>query len=113
MKRAGWDESKSEQWRYLLRKESDKRRAIRNADALLLNEGEIKRNKPGKKINKSKIIKGRKRFNKMGKEIVYSASPGAPDSFSNLKQQRQHPTNDNETTTREITRLLTESKTQE
>jgi len=95
MKRTDWDESKSEQWRYLLRKESDKRREqtrriFKNENEDILHqregdnyEGEIKRNKPGKKSRKSKIIikkdGGRKQFTNLGKEILYSALPGTPE----------------------------------
>ena len=73
----GWDESKSPQWRYLLSKEAELRRAtkrvFRGDDGEdTMDGGDIKRNKQGNKKKRTKL-------NKQGKEILYSASPG-PDA---------------------------------
>ncbi len=99
MKRT-WDESTSPQWRYLLSKESEKRRTAKWT-AKNQEEGEIKRNKPGKKAKQQKkkqqqeeniIIPKDKQFTKKGKEIVYSASPGPERYFhKNPKQPKQQP----------------------
>ena len=92
----GWDESKSPQWRYLLGKEAELRRAtkriFRGDDGEdTMDGGEIKRNKQGKK--KKSIIrtkrtesaaaaaKAEKLFTKQGKEIIYSASPGRHSEY--------------------------------
>ena len=90
MKRT-WDESKSPQWRYLLSKDSEIKRARNsifrggteeeNVGDISGGEGEIKRNKPGKKVareRKKREERREKQFTKSGKEIVYSASPGRP-----------------------------------
>ncbi len=82
----GWDESKSPQWRYLLRKEAELRRAgrrtFRGDDGEdTMDGGDIKRNKLGKKKKSSKrrtdtaVAEAEKLFTKQGKEIIYSASP--------------------------------------
>ena len=76
----GWDESQSPQWRYLLSKESEQKRQKQKDDG----EGEIRRNKPGAKVKKrdrSRRLAIEKKFNKKGKEIIYSASPGRPLSL--------------------------------
>ena len=74
MKRT-WDESNSPQWRYLLGKESERKKE-ENKRKLFTGEGEIKRNKPSKRnrIRTSSPLG----VTKTGKEIVYSASPGPP-----------------------------------
>ena len=85
----GWDESKSPQWRYLLGKESELRRAtkriFRGEDGEdTMHGGEIKRNKRGKKSIRKResavVAEAQKLFTKHGKEIIYSASPGRPDT---------------------------------
>ena len=89
----GWDESKSPQWRYLLGKESELRRAtkriFRGEDGEdTMNEGEIKRNKRGKKSIRKRdaiVAEAQKLFTKHGKEIIYSASPGSPDDTRFMK----------------------------
>ncbi len=93
MKRT-WDESKSPQWRYLLGKESELRRAtkriFRGEDGEdTMDGGEIKRNKRGKKSikrmnernNNATSDKNQQQelFTKHGKKIIYSASPGRPE----------------------------------
>jgi hypothetical protein len=83
-----WDESKSPQWRYLLGKESELRRATKRifrddteGDSETEHVGEIKRNKRGKKsIRAQQRAEKEKLFTKQGKEIIYSASPGRPDT---------------------------------
>ena len=91
MKRT-WDESKSPQWRYLLGKESELRKAtkrifrgdVHGEDTT--DGGEIKRNKRGKKEQRNRNAKNntqqQKQFTKLGKEIVYSASPGPQQPLS-------------------------------
>jgi len=89
----GWDESKSPQWRYLLGKESELRRAtkriFRGEDGEdTMNGGEIKRNKRGKKSIRKRdaiVAEAQKLFTKHGKEIIYSASPGSPDDTRFMK----------------------------
>ncbi len=87
----GWDESKSPQWRYLLGKESELQRATKRifrddteGDSETEHGGEIKRNKRGKKSIRAQQHHHRaekeKLFTKHGKEIIYSASPGRPDT---------------------------------
>ena len=116
MKRT-WDESTSPQWRYLLSKESEQRKTIKWTQEN--HQGEIKRNKPGKKVrkkqqqqeentvnNNNNIISKDKQFTKKGKEIVYSASPGPERYFihhnKNPKQQPKPSTlNPSSTTTKE------------
>ena len=93
----GWDESKSPQWRYLLGKEAELRRAtkriFRGEDGEdTMDGGEIKRNKRGKKksIRKKRdaaVAKAQKLFTKQGKEILYSASPGRPDDTRFMKNK--------------------------
>ena len=85
MKRT-WDESNSPQWRYLLGKESELRRATKR---IFTGEeeqavGEVKRNKLGKKAKREreKTHSKEKQFTKLGKEIVYSASPGPQQPLS-------------------------------
>jgi hypothetical protein len=90
----GWDESKSPQWRYLLGKEAELRRAtkriFRGDDGEdTMDGGEIKRNKQGKKKKsiirtkrtESAAAKAEKLFTKQGKEIIYSASPGRHSEY--------------------------------
>ena len=101
MKRT-WDESTSPQWRYLLSKESEKRRTAKWTAKNQEEEeekGEIKRNKPGKKAKQQKkkqqqeeniIIPKDKQFTKKGKEIVYSASPG-PERYFHKNPKQQQP----------------------
>ena len=84
-----WDESKSPQWRYLLGKESELRRATNRifldpeGDNETERGGEIKRNKRGKKAIREraekKVTEKEKKLTKSGKEILYSASPGRRD----------------------------------
>ena len=89
----GWDESKSPQWRYLLGKESELRRAtkriFRGEDGEdTMHGGEIKRNKRGKKSIRKRdaiVAEAQKLFTKHGKEIIYSASPGRPDDTRFMK----------------------------
>ena len=104
MKRT-WDESNSPQWRYFLARESEiKHRRIShqnrddNDDAIIEEaenlfrtpDGEIKRNRPGKKVRRQQQQKRREnnpkgespqKFTKKGREILYSASPGRPLSL--------------------------------
>ena len=75
MKRT-WDESNSPQWRYLLGKESERKRE-ENKRKLFTGEGEIKRNKPSVQ-KRNRIRSSPLGVTKTGKEIVYSASPGPP-----------------------------------
>jgi len=76
MKRT-WDESNSPQWRYLLGKESERKKE-ESKRKLFTGEGEIKRNKPGAKRNRIRSSSPPLGVTKTGKEIVYSASPGPP-----------------------------------
>ena len=77
MKRT-WDESNSPQWRYLLGKESERKKE-ESKRKLFTGEGEIKRNKPGAKRNRIRSASPPPLgVTKAGKEIVYSASPGPP-----------------------------------
>ena len=76
MKRT-WDESNSPQWRYLLGKESERKKE-ESKRKLFTGEGEIKRNKPGAKRNRIRSASPPLGVTKTGKEIVYSASPGPP-----------------------------------
>ena len=75
MKRT-WDESNSPQWRYLLGKESERKKE-ESKRKLFTGEGEIKRNKPGVQ-KRNRIRSSPLGVTKTGKEIVYSASPGPP-----------------------------------
>ena len=123
MKRT-WDESNSPQWRYLLGKESELRRAtkriFRGEDGEDTTDvGEIKRNKLGKKSKRAREKKNNiaaggkeKQFTKQGKEIVYSASPGSERHFMHNPKPPSPLTTllkDNES----ITRLPTDTKEQE
>ena len=125
MKRT-WDESNSPQWRYLLGKESELRRAtkriFRGGDGEDTTDGgEIKRNKLGKKSKKAREKKNNiaaggkeKQFTKQGKEIVYSASPGSECHFMHNNKPSSPSTllkTPNEKYS--STRLSTESKEQE
>ena len=104
-RRSGYDESNSPQWRYFLARESEiKHRRIshqnrdNNDDAIIEEaenlfrtpDGEIKRNRPGKKVRQQQQQKRREnnpkgespqKFTKKGREILYSASPGRPLSL--------------------------------
>ena len=93
MKRT-WDESNSPQWRYLLGKESELRRATKRIfrgehdEEDTMNGGEIKRNKRGKKSIRKRdavVAEAQKLFTKHGKEIIYSASPGRSDDTRFMK----------------------------
>ena len=95
MKRT-WDESNSPQWRYLLSRESEQRKASQRIFTGGGEEeqqhavGEVKRNKLGKKAKRAREKTHQhspkeKQFTKLGKEIVYSASPGPESHFT--KQQ--------------------------
>lgn len=94
----GWDESKSPQWRYLLGKESELRRAtkriFRGEDGEdTMNGGEIKRNKQSVRASHKKMRKDRNHvpkssdlgLTKKGRKIVYSASPGHNNNNNNNK----------------------------
>ena len=108
MKRT-WDESNSPQWRYFLARESEIKRqrrvshyhrgegnemsALEEAENLFRpndTDGEVKRNRPGKKVRQQQQQKRREnnpkgespqKFTKKGREILYSASPGRPLSL--------------------------------
>ena len=105
MKRSGYDESNSPQWRYLLSRESEikrhanrrgpshnnnnhqENRALEEAENLFrpAEEGEVKRNRKNKKERQERNANKKnphnpihQKFTKSGKEILYSASPGRP-----------------------------------
>ena len=96
MKRT-WDESNSPQWRYLLGKESERKKE-ESKRKLFTGEGEIKRNKPGvQKKNRIRSSSTPHGVTKSGKEILYSALPGPPqhiDTKSNkhLHDEKESPT---------------------
>ena len=70
-----WDESRSPQWRYLLGKDSQERRA--KEKRMEQAEGELKRGvSKRKRLAQERRTEKRKLKSKSGKEIVYSASPG-------------------------------------
>ena len=102
MKRSGYDESNSPQWRYLLSRESERKRhanrrgpshnhnsnALEEAENLFRTSeegGDIKRNRKNKKERQERNANKKnpqnpihQKFTKSGKEILYSASPGRP-----------------------------------
>ena len=128
MKRT-WDESNSPQWRYLLGKESELRRAtkriFRGEDGEdTMDGGEIKRNKLGKKAKRAREKKNNisaaggnkeKQFTKQGKEIVYTAHPGSERHFMHNNKPSSSPSTLLKTPNEKYssTRLSTESKEQE
>ncbi len=67
-----WNETKSPQWRYLLSKDHEERRA-REKRERSESDYQIKANRKGRKTRER--IK-RERVNKKGQPIVYSARPG-------------------------------------
>ena len=101
MKRT-WDESNSPQWRYLLGKESERKKE-ESKRKLFTGEGEIKRNKPGVQ-KRNRIRSSPLGVTKTGKEIVYSASPGPPL----LLQQQQLTTELHDILRRKKTTTTTE-----
>ena len=86
MKRT-WDESNSPQWRYLLGKESERKKE-ESKRKLFTGEGEIKRNKHSAKRNRIRSAP-QHGVTKSGKEILYSASPGPgpPQHIDNTKSK--------------------------
>ena len=95
MKRT-WDESNSPQWRYLLGKESERKKE-ESKRKLFTGEGEIKRNKPGvQKRNRIRSSSPPLGVTKSGKEILYSASPGPPllhqQLTTELHDEKESPT---------------------
>ena len=111
MKRSGYDESNSPQWRYLLSRESERKRhnnnnrrvsSPHNSNALEEAEnlfrpaegGDIKRNRKNKKERQERNANKKnphnpihQKFTKSGKEILYSASPGRPLSLPQKKKK--------------------------
>ena len=107
MKRSGYDESNSPQWRYLLSRESERKRhnnrrvssphnsnALEEAEILFrpAEGGDIKRNRKNKKERQERNANKKnpqnpmhQKFTKSGKEILYSASPGRPLSLPQKK----------------------------
>ena len=69
-----WNETKSPQWRYLLAKEHEERRAREKREKL--EAYQIKANRKGRKTRERIQRERRERLNKKGQPIVYSARPG-------------------------------------
>ncbi len=105
-----WDESQSPQWRYLLSQESRARKGlVRKKKSIeeITGEGEIKRNKQSvrashKKRKDKSSSKEDLGLTKKGKKIVYSASPGRGQRYTNSNMtpttNQNNNNNDNETT---------------
>ena len=108
-----WDESQSPQWRYLLSQESRARKGlVRKKKSIeeITGEGEIKRNKQSVRASHKKR-KDKSSSNedlgltKKGKKIVYSASPGRGQRYTNSNTTptpttTNHHNNNNDETTR-------------
>ena len=131
-----WDESQSPQWRYLLSRESRARKGLvrkkKKSIEEITGEGEIKRNKQSVRASHKKKMRKEDRMKndhvpksstlgltKKGKKIVYSASPGRGQRYTNSNTTPTPPTttnqnnnnnNDNEKST---TRLPTGTEEQE
>ena len=102
-----WDESQSPQWRYLLSQESRARKGlVRKKKSIeeITGEGEIKRNKQSVRAShkKRKEKSSTLGLTKKGRKIVYSASPGRGQRYtnSNTTPTNNHNNNDNDETTR-------------
>jgi len=85
-----WDESRSPQWRYLLGRESEERRA--KEKRMEQAEGELKKGvSKRKRLAQERRTEKRKLKTKSGKEIVYSASPGGnKDRYHNTEFEKSH-----------------------
>ena len=122
-----WDESQSPQWRYLLSQESRARKGlVRKKKSIeeITGEGEIKRNKQSVRASHKKrkdrmpsIVKSSDALGltKKGKKIVYSASPGRGQRYTNSNTTPTTPTtnNHNNNNDNETTRLPTGTEEQE
>ena len=108
-----WDESQSPQWRYLLSQESRARKGlVRKKKSIeeITGEGEIKRNKQSvrashKKRKEKSSSSEDLGLTKKGRKIVYSASPGRGQRYTNsnttpTNNQNNNNNNDNDETTR-------------
>jgi len=119
-----WDESQSPQWRYLLSQESRARKGlVRKKKSIeeITGEGEIKRNKQSVRASHKKKMRKEDRapssssdalgLTKKGKKIVYSASPGRGQRYTNSNTTTNH--NNNNNNDNETTRLPTGTEEQE
>ena len=117
-----WDESQSPQWRYLLSQESRARKGLlrkKKSIEEITGEGEIKRNKQSvrashkKRKDKTSSSDGIG-LTKKGKKIVYSASPGRGQRYTNSNTTPPTPTTNNHNNNNdETTRLPTGTEEQE
>ena len=114
-----WDESQSPQWRYLLSQESRARKGLlrkKKSIEEITGEGEIKRNKQSvrashrKRKEKSSDALG---LTKKGKKIVYSASPGRGQRYTNSNMTPTTNHNNNNDNEKSTTRLPTGTEEQE
>ena len=121
-----WDESQSPQWRYLLSQESRARKGlVRKKKSIeeITGEGEIKRNKQSvrashkkRKDRSSSSSNEDLGLTKKGRKIVYSASPGRGQRYTNSNTTPPTTTNhnnDNNDNEKSTTRLPTGTEEQE
>ena len=116
-----WDESQSPQWRYLLSQESRARKGLlrkKKSIEEITGEGEIKRNKQSvrashKKRKEKSSSKEDLGLTKKGRKIIYSASPGRGQRYTNSNTTPTNHNNNNNDNEKSTTRLPTGTEEQE
>ena len=113
-----WDESQSPQWRYLLSQESRARKGLlrkKKSIEEITGEGEIKRNKQSVRAShkKRKDRMPSLGLTKKGRKIVYSASPGRGQRYTNSNTTPTNNHNNNNDNEKSTTRLPTGTEEQE